>query len=71
MLKKLALLLFIFGASCAALGTLGCSYGGIAGHKGKIYIARNDMFLLGALRKVYVCTPQGNDLACSAAAGAP
>jgi hypothetical protein len=33
----------------------GCSYGGIATVGDKVVITRNDYFLFGALRKVYVC----------------
>lgn len=39
-------------------GTFGCAYGGIAAAPdGSIYIARNDLLLLGLLRKVFVCKP--------------
>ena len=39
-----------------AAGLLGgCSYGGIATVGDKVVITRNDLFLFGALRKVYVC----------------
>jgi hypothetical protein len=33
----------------------GCSYGGVGTIGDKVIIARNDMLLFGALRKVYVC----------------
>jgi hypothetical protein len=55
MLKKL-----IAGALLAgALG--GCAYGGIATAGDKVVITRNDGFMGGLLRAVYVCdvTPQG------------
>lgn len=45
-----------------ATGLLGaCSYGGVAAAGNSVVITRNDAFLFGALRKVYVCqvTPQG------------
>ena len=49
----------------------GSSYAGIAvAPNGTVYVARNDMFLLGALRGVYACTPQGAELACTKA-GSP
>ena len=50
------------------LGTTGCSYAGIAvAPNGTVYVARNDSFLLGALRGVYACTPAGNELNCTKA----
>ncbi len=33
----------------------GCAYGGVAGVGDKVVITRNDAFLFGVLRKVYVC----------------
>jgi len=33
----------------------GCAYGGAAASGDKVVIARNDSFLFGALRTVYVC----------------
>jgi hypothetical protein len=37
-------------------GVAGCSYAGVAGvGADKVVIARNDGFLFGILRKVYVC----------------
>jgi len=33
----------------------GCAYGGVAGVGDKVVITRNDVFLFGVLRKVYVC----------------
>ena len=50
-------------ALLAAMATTGaCAYGGIAATgDGKAVVARNDGFLFGLLRKVYVCnvTPGG------------
>jgi hypothetical protein len=55
MRKKLALL-----ASLIALPVIGCAYGDVVAHpNGKLYVARNDGFLFGALRKMYECTPDG------------
>jgi hypothetical protein len=56
-------------AALALAGTLGgCAYGGIATAGDNVVITRNDAFLFGALRKVFVCkvTPQGVTQ-CSAA----
>ena len=41
----------------AVLGTIstGCSYAGVATAGDKAVVARNDNFLFGILRKVYVC----------------
>ncbi|MBW2455707.1 MAG: hypothetical protein JRI68_14410 [Deltaproteobacteria bacterium] len=33
----------------------GCAYGGVAASGDKVVVARNDMFLFGALRTVFVC----------------
>lgn len=33
----------------------GCAYGGVAAVGDKVVIAKNDSFLMGALRAVYVC----------------
>ena len=49
-MKKMMLVLGMF----ATLGT-GCAYGGLATVGDKVVVARNDLFLFGALRKVYVC----------------
>lgn len=56
-----------------ALPTIACSYGGMVAHpNGKIYVARNDGFLFGALRKIYECTPDGaGNMTCVSAAGKP
>lgn len=70
-MKKVMIWLLLALSLAVFTQTTGCAYGGVAGHKGKIYILRNDGFLFGALRKVYVCTPQGTDIACTAAGGTP
>jgi len=54
-----------------AVSSVGCSYGAMVAHDGKIYIARNDSFLMGALRKVYACTPSGSSMTCVAVDGKP
>ena len=67
MLQKLVSVALLVGV----FGSMGCSYAGIAvAPNGTVYVARNDMFLLGALRGVYACTPQGAELACTKA-GSP
>ena len=47
------------GLSLAALviaGSLsGCAYAGIAAVGDKVVVTRNDLFLFGVLRKVFVC----------------
>lgn len=50
----------------------GCAYGGIAtASDGTLYVTRNDTFLFGLLRKVFVCKPSGPNLGCQEAADAP
>ena len=45
----------------------GCMYAGVAASGEAAIIARNDMFLFGALRRVYVCQITERGLAnCSA-----
>ncbi len=68
MRKKLALL-----SALVALPVIGCSYGGMTAHSnGKVYVARNDGFLFGALRKMYECTPDGaGNMTCVAMEGRP
>ena len=45
--------LLVAGAVASTLG--GCAYGGMTTVGDKVVIARNDTFLMGALRKVFVC----------------
>ena len=54
-------------------GVLGaCSYGAVAvSQSGTIYVARNDNFLFGALRKMYSCKDGGTALTCIALEGKP
>jgi hypothetical protein len=51
----------------------GCSYGDMLVHpNGKIYVARQDRFLFGALRKLYECSPDGaGNVTCIAMEGRP
>ena len=51
-MKKCGLVLM----ALVAAGMLnGCAYAGVSASGDKVVIARNDGFLFGALRKVYVC----------------
>ncbi len=53
-MKKTLGILMAAGVLSSVVG--GCSYGGIAAvGTDKVVIIRNDLFLFGALRKVYVC----------------
>ncbi len=55
-----------------AVTSVGCSYGAMAvSADGKIYVARNDSFLFGALRKIYECTPSAGSMACVEVKGKP
>ncbi|PIE17681.1 MAG: hypothetical protein CSA65_07990 [Proteobacteria bacterium] len=45
--------LLVAAAVASSLG--GCAYGGMTTAGDKVVIARNDTFLFGALRKVFVC----------------
>ena len=41
--------------AASAVGATGCAYGGLGvAPNGTVYVARNDMFLFGALRKINV-----------------
>jgi hypothetical protein len=52
-MKKTVALLLAAGTLVSVIA--GCSYGGVAVVNDKAIIARNDSFLYGALRKVFVC----------------
>jgi hypothetical protein len=71
MTKKLLLSAVALASLVAALG--GCSYGDMLVHpNGKIYVARQDRFLFGALRKLYECSPDGaGNVTCIAMEGRP
>lgn len=51
----------LFVAVALGCAASGCSYAGVATAGDAAVVARNDNFLFGLLRKVYVCkiTPQG------------
>ncbi|MBL8611447.1 MAG: hypothetical protein JNL38_29150 [Myxococcales bacterium] len=52
-MKKTVALLLAAGTLVSVVA--GCAYGGVAVVNDKAIIARNDAFLYGALRKVFVC----------------
>ncbi len=54
-MKNLAKVVVLGGLALGMLG--GCSYGGVAmsADGGKAVVLRNDAFLMGALRKAFVC----------------
>jgi hypothetical protein len=55
-----------------AATSVGCSYGAMASHNGKLYVAKNDGLLFGALRAVYECSPDGSgNMACVKVADKP
>jgi hypothetical protein len=58
---------------CAMTALPACAYGDMEVHpNGKIYVARQDRFLFGALRKMYECTPDGaGNVTCINMAGKP
>ncbi len=60
-------------ASLTLAGALSaCSYGGAAGvGADKVVITRNDNFLFGALRKVYVCKVTDAGVSACQAADSP
>lgn len=69
--RKLVLALG-FTAMSSLVGA--CSYGDMVVHpkNGKLYIQRVDLFLFGALRHLYECTPDGNGkVACVRLDGRP
>jgi len=58
----------VLAASALGSALTGCGYGGIATAGDKVVITRNDGFLFGALRKVFVCKVSDAGVAnCSAA----
>jgi hypothetical protein len=61
----------LFVALALGISLSACAYGGVATTGDSVVVARNDGFLFGLLRKVYVCkvTPAG--LSQCASADAP
>jgi len=64
-MKKLTC--FLFAASVIASSASGCAYGSIAtAGNDKVVITRQDAFLFGILRKVFVCkVTDGGATACA------
>ena len=57
---------------CAtAAGLSGCAYGGIGAVGDKAVVTRNDGFLFGILRKVFVCKVTDTGLTSCQSADAP
>ena len=48
-------LAMVLAAAALASALSGCGYAGVASANDKAVVARNDGFLFGILRKVYVC----------------
>ena len=62
----------LLASICMTSGLTGCSYGGVAASGDKVVITRNDGFLFGVLRKVYVCKLNDGGLGkCKAAKKSP
>jgi hypothetical protein len=62
--SAVGLLVAALGGTGAVVG--GCAYGGVAATPdGSVVITRNDLFLFGALRKVFVCKVNGTALTCA------
>jgi hypothetical protein len=66
---KKAIFALVLCATAAGLG--GCSYGGVGAVGDKAVVARNDGFLFGILRKVFVCTVTDTGLTACQSADAP
>jgi hypothetical protein len=67
-MKKIVLAAVLV-ASTASLG--GCAYGGIGAVGDKAVVTRNDGFLFGILRKVFVCKVTDTGLTACQSADAP
>jgi len=64
--KMTAFVLLAVTMRAGAVALNGCAYGGVASTPdGTVVIVRNDYFLAGLLRKVYVCKVNGSQLACT------
>ena len=64
---KLVKKLCVLGLVAMTLGgAFGCAYASMAATAdGTVYVARNDGFLGGALRKMYACKPSGASMNCT------
>jgi hypothetical protein len=59
-------------ACLAGMVGSGCAYGAMAiSSDGTVFVARNDSFLMGALRKIFACKPNGAEMTCQEVKGAP
>jgi hypothetical protein len=65
------IVLAVLVSSFLAVGASGCMYGGASATGEKAVIARNDGFLFGILRKVYVCKVTDAGLSACADSEAP
>ena len=68
-MKKALGMLMAMGMLASSLG--GCAYGAIAVAGDKVVVLRQDSFLLGALRKAFVCRVSDAGLTNCAANEAP
>lgn len=66
---KKAIFALILAASASSLG--GCGYAGVGAVGDKVVVARNDGFLFGILRKVFVCKVTDTGLTACQSADAP
>lgn len=66
---KKAIFALILAATASSLG--GCAYAGIGAVGDKAVVARNDGFLWGILRKVFVCKVTDTGLTSCQSADAP
>jgi hypothetical protein len=66
---KKTIFALVLCATAASLG--GCAYGGVGAVGDKVVVARNDGFLFGILRKVFVCKVTDTGLTSCQAADAP
>lgn len=67
-MKKMIFAL-VLAATAAGLG--GCAYGGVGAVGDKAVVTRNDAFLFGILRKVFVCKVTDTGLTACQSADAP
>jgi hypothetical protein len=70
MIRRLMLLVV---ALIALAASVGCAYSAATfnAKNGKMYVTRNDMLIMGALRKVYECSPAGESYNCQPVPDAP
>jgi hypothetical protein len=64
-------ILTTFAILTIAASANGCAYGGIGAVGDKAVVTRNDAFLFGILRKVFVCKVTDGGLASCQSAEAP